>query len=414
MAEQTKARLVVLEDKLRDNCRQIFKATAEDLQTKEQQYRQSSQRRLHAALRAAVVASSPDLKAVDGEHAALKEEEKRVAEYLSKVLPTEQFHCLWTTKREQDQQSIRTSESNHDRKIKQCLSSLYDLYEAGPEAAEPTPDRSPVNDTDVDGVQPDRVRDALATTQPNIFVASDAYVDDVTRTNKRTATSTADAAGVLAETASNKRARTYNSDYSFRASVEEDSEEKSAQSPLCPRFRGTAYAYQVEGIHWAFKHPATGHGYYILACDEKHLDTDEPPHAFFMDPWVLNRCGAIKHYAAQTSRACHGNPFPNALAVTESMIMERFGYRVEGYTEEDCLRGNSRLEVKQHGKTQAQKQKNAKPKTGKKTPMSPHVHTIRRNPQVGPAPPADMGQTGNGIGNGYNDAIPTVTSDLCG
>ena len=84
-------------------------------------------------------------------------------------------------------------------------------------------------------------------------------------------------------------------------------------------------------------------------------------------------------------------------------------------TAQDCFKSNSLIEDKHFGKmTQAQKQKDAKSKTTtrKKTSMSPHIQTIKRTQQAGPAPAADMGQNANSTA--YYDSIPTVISDLCG
>ncbi|OIW24275.1 hypothetical protein CONLIGDRAFT_685897 [Coniochaeta ligniaria NRRL 30616] len=42
--------------------------------------------------------------------------------------------------------------------------------------------------------------------------------------------------------------------------------------PQPQRFRGTVMLYEIDGLHWAFRSPVTGPGYYVLLCNPKDKD----------------------------------------------------------------------------------------------------------------------------------------------
>lgn len=79
--------------------------------------------------------------------------------------------------------------------------------------------------------------------------------------------------------------------------------------------------FEVDGLHWAFKSPVTGPGYYVLLCNEGESEKDA--YQFQNDPWQRNR--ALKHYTRAMS--CHDEYFdPRSRVVTQETIMRRFGY----------------------------------------------------------------------------------------
>lgn len=77
--------------------------------------------------------------------------------------------------------------------------------------------------------------------------------------------------------------------------------------------------YEIEGLHWAFKSPVTGPGYYVLLCNERDRDAFR----FQSDPWDRNR--AMKHYTRD--HPCHDEYFDRVEHVVGAgTIMKRFGY----------------------------------------------------------------------------------------
>ncbi|OIW24548.1 hypothetical protein CONLIGDRAFT_685516 [Coniochaeta ligniaria NRRL 30616] len=180
----------------------------------------------------------------------------------------------------------------------------------------------------------------------------------------------------------NKRQRVSNSDYAFRASEE-------TTLPQPQSFRGTVMLYEIDGLHWAFRSPVTGPGYYVLLCNE----TDKDFHSFQADPWVHQR--ALKHYTKEHD--CHDYYFDRNLGVvTEPMIMQRFGYLVEDMTEESFRGSNQRIDIDR----QAKKQKS---KNHYKTPST---HPTPNKHLGGSAAVADMGPYANGNASHMEDFIP--------
>lgn len=172
----------------------------------------------------------------------------------------------------------------------------------------------------------------------------------------------------------NKRPRISNSDYIFRPSEE----------PAIQRFRGTVTMEEIDGYHWAFRSPETGPGFYVLICSER--DTDLDIHRFRSDPWQFNR--AITHYSER--KVCHKEFFDRGIGeVSKSMIMQRYGYLVEGMTEDSFRNSNQHVE----DELTAEKKNGRVSKKAKRKRYAdpPPVHTIHRSPPGGPAPAADMG-----------------------
>jgi len=81
--------------------------------------------------------------------------------------------------------------------------------------------------------------------------------------------------------------------------------------------------HEIEGIHWAFKSPITGPGYYVLLCNERDKGLDDPLSRFYFDPWDYQR--AFKHYTKPSD--CHDTHIDvRHEELSERTVMQRFGY----------------------------------------------------------------------------------------